>query len=144
MTMQRWHGGCHCGALRLQLDTARALSRFVPRACDCSYCRKHGAAWLSDPGGALTIAVRSPQHLGEYRQGSEQARFVLCRDCGVLVAVVCEEAGRLFAAVNAPCLDAAAALGAPETASPQRLGPAEKLDRWRQLWIADVHLTTQG
>jgi hypothetical protein len=144
MTARCLSGGCHCGALRLRLDTARELSKIVPRACDCSYCRQHGAAWMSDPAGALTIAARTQQSWGEYRQGSEQARFVLCRDCGVLVAVVFDDAGRLFAAVNATCLDAVAECGPAETASPQRLGPAEKLDRWRQLWIADVRLTTQG
>ena len=140
MTRAVLRGGCHCGRLGLAFETAQTAASLVPRACDCSFCRKHGAAWVSDPDGALTLTAREMDGWGEYRQGSETARFLLCRDCGVLVAVVFAHEGRVYGAANATCLEDAAMLGSTVAASPQRLSPMEKVARWQQLWIPDVHL----
>jgi hypothetical protein len=140
MSRSTLRGGCHCGRLTLAFETAQAPATLVPRACDCSFCRKHGAAWVSDPAGTLAIAAREMDGWGEYRQGSERARFLLCHDCGVLVAVVFAQDGRVFGAVNAVCLEPADTLDAALPASPQRLSPGEKTTRWRQLWTPDVRL----
>ncbi len=48
-------GACHCGALRLQLTLPGDPADYAPRACDCDFCRKHGAAFVSHPTGALRI-----------------------------------------------------------------------------------------
>ena len=77
-----------------------------------------------------------------YRQGSLAAQFLLCGDCGVLVAVVFEDGARTYAAVNARCLEVRDGFAPVVPASPQRLEPDEKTARWRQLWIADVRWTT--
>lgn len=136
--MPTLHGQCHCGNLRIELHTASAPAQLPPRACDCGFCTRHGAAWVSDPHGRLDITVQDHAALGDYRQGANLARFLLCRHCGVLVAVERTEADGRFAAVNARCLDDAASLPATVSASPQRLAPDEKRERWRRLWIADV------
>ncbi len=126
-------GGCHCGAITIELDTALAAAQLNPRACDCSFCEKHGAAYISDPDGRLAIAGSG---IREYRQGSENARFLLCGQCGVLVAVVFDaETGR-YGAVNARCIDAA--FGPPRAVSPQKLDPDEKKRRWVELWTPCV------
>lgn len=127
-------GGCHCGNLTLSLATAQETGTIHPRACDCAFCVKHGAGWLSDPAGLLSIDVRDRALLSEYRQGSGSARFLLCRDCGVLVAVLHEGDGGLRGAVNARCLDAAAQFGEAVTVSPQKLSREDKIARWSQLW----------
>ncbi|HSR65883.1 MAG TPA: aldehyde-activating protein [Xanthomonadaceae bacterium] len=126
-------GGCHCGNLALTLATAQDPAALHPRACDCAFCTKHGAGWVSDPDGALAIGVREAAALGDYRQGSGSARFLLCRDCGVLVAVVHEGDGGLRGAVNARCLDAAR-FGDAVRVSPQQLSREDKIARWGQLW----------
>ena len=77
-----------------------------------------------------------------YRQGSLAAQFLLCGDCGVLVAVVFEDGARTYAAVNARCLEVRDRFAPVVPASPQKLEPDEKTARWRQLWIADVRWTT--
>lgn len=129
-TAMALRGGCHCGALTVTFAATQAADALHPRACECAFCTKHGAAWLSDPSGALTIdASRAPR---EYRQGSGSARFLLCGDCGVLVAVV-DDQTPLRGAVNACCLDVET-LGPATRVSPQRLAPGEKRARWRQLW----------
>lgn len=133
-------GGCHCGALTLAFSTRLVPAATAPRACDCSFCRAHGAAWLSDTDAQLVVRVQRPDRLRRYRQGSEAAQFLLCGDCGVLVAVVFEEGDQRHAAVNAGCLGARDGFAPPVPASPQRLAPEEKAARWRQLWIRDVRV----
>ena len=129
-----YKGGCHCGSLRWQFATAKALVDVVPRACDCDYCRRHRAAWVSDPTGQLRIQAHAAK-LQRYRQGSGQADFLLCRDCGVLVAVVARaDHGRLLGAVNRNAFDLRDAFEADTVVSPQRLAVETKLERWSQLW----------
>ena len=133
-------GGCHCGAITLALSTALVPATTAPRACDCSFCRAHGAAWISDPEAGLVIHTHRPDRLRRYRQGSQAAQFLLCGDCGVLVAVVFEEGDQRFAAVNVACLQARDTFAPPVAASPQSLPPDEKTARWRRLWIRDVQV----
>lgn len=133
-------GSCHCGRIGLAFSIAQAPATLHPRACDCSFCTRHGAAWVSDPAGRLSMSVRGADTLGEYRQGSSTARFLLCRHCGVLVAVVADHAARLHGAVNARCLDGDTRLGDRQPASPQRLAPEQRRLRWSKLWVPDVVL----
>ncbi|NUS38310.1 MAG: aldehyde-activating protein [Lysobacter sp.] len=123
-------GGCHCGKLTVSFSATQAAGALHPRTCDCAFCTKHGAAWLSDPNG--TLAIDASAVLREYRQGSGSARFLLCGDCGVLAAVV-DDAVPLRGAVNARCLEGIS-LGEETRVSPQQLSPDEKRARWRQLW----------
>ncbi len=135
-------GSCHCAAITLDVTLSQSASQYTPRACDCAFCRRHGASWLSDAQGRLTLRARDDASVTRYRQGSEQAEFIACAQCAVLVAVVCDVDGRRYAAVNARALDPDRVAGfAPEqTASPQQLPAADKLARWRQLWFADVRM----
>lgn len=133
-------GGCHCGNLRLELVTALALAETVPRACDCRFCAAHGAAWISDAAGELVLQVRDGNALARYRQGSGSAQFLLCRDCGVLVAVVFDDAGGLRGAVNLRCLQRAADFAATQVVSPRQLPPEQRRERWQAVWIPRVRI----
>lgn len=128
-------GGCHCGAVRLAWRTARAPGDTAPRACDCSFCSKHGAAWVSDATGHVLVTCDPEEGLTRYRQGAELADFLLCGRCGVVVAVVLDEAGGAVGAVNASCLDAPEEFAPRVGISPQRLDAETKLTRWRTLWM---------
>jgi len=133
-------GGCHCGAQTLAFSTGLVPTATAPRACDCSFCRAHGAAWISDAAARLVIHAQRSDRLRRYRQGSEAAQFLLCGDCGVLVAVVFEDGDQRYAAVNVGCLAARDTFAPAVAASPQRLTPQEKVARWRQLWTRDVQV----
>jgi len=133
----RFDGGCHCDQLRVEFSTGLDPASFTPRACDCSFCRKHGAAYISDPAGRLSVSFRQGA-LSRYRQGSNMADFLICSQCGVLVAVAFEHDSRVYGAVNIGCLNGQIGLGSPVPASPQVLSPDEKVSRWLQLWIPDV------
>lgn len=133
------HGSCHCGRLRIEFSTGQDPTDFTPRACDCSFCRKHGAAYVSDPAGRLSVSAHQGA-LRKYRQGSDTADFLLCGQCGVLVAVVFEHTGHLYGAVNTGCLDEDNGFMVAVPASPQMLSADEKVSRWLKLWIPDVEL----
>lgn len=127
-------GGCHCGAVRWVLETLHPLEEFAPRACDCDYCTRHRAAWVSDSQGALRIEADSAR-LQRYRQGSGQADFLVCTQCGVLAAVVaCSSDGGLRGALNRNAFDRRELFPAEVAVSPQHLAPDAKLARWSQLW----------
>ena len=137
-------GSCHCGRLGLEFRSSQDPATILPRSCDCSFCRKHGAAYISDPAGSLSVSYSEPDALREYLQGSNTARFLLCRHCGVVVAVVFKHDSGIYGAVNAGCLNGPTGLGKPVSASPQTLGPEEKVARWLKLWIPDVVLARAG
>ncbi len=50
-------GGCHCSNIRFRLESAKPPSEFAPRVCDCTFCTKHGARYISDPEAFTTPAT---------------------------------------------------------------------------------------
>jgi hypothetical protein len=135
-------GACHCRAVRVAFEAGFDPAATAPRACDCSFCRKHGAGWVSDATGRLAIGAESGA-LRAYRQGSNTADFLLCARCGVLVAVVYDHARGRHGAVNYACLDVADSFAPVQWSAPQRLAPADKVARWLQLWVPDVRIDTR-
>lgn len=133
-------GSCHCQRLKLTLHGTLEPAATSPRACDCDFCRKHAAAWVSDPDGELVITASDADALGRYRQGSESAEFLGCRHCGVLLAVVFATDKGQRGAVNARCLDRAGEFAPQQTVSPQQLPAEERRERWRRLWIPRVRI----
>jgi hypothetical protein len=105
-------GSCHCGGVRIAFHTAKAPGALGARACQCSFCRAHGASWTSDPAGSLEIAVAGP--VSRYRFGTGTADFLVCARCGVVPAVTWERDGGLFGVVRVQCLAARDALLAHE------------------------------
>jgi hypothetical protein len=128
-------GGCHCGNLRYTLETSLALGELPLRACQCSFCRLHGARSTSDPNGRLRFEVRDPAQLTRYRFGLKTADFLICANCGIYVGAVMREGAAQWAIVNANTLDEVEKLT-------QELKPmdyegeseAQRLARRRQRW----------
>ena len=135
-------GGCYCGNIGLTVTLPQELSTYHPRACDCDFCRKHGAAYVSDPQGELRIQIRDEPQVSRFRQGSSTAEMLICRTCGVLVGALYRETDRLFGTLNAQALDCRAAFAAAQSASPKMLPAAQKAVRWRELWFQDVRVTS--
>ena len=100
MRAMRHEGGCHCGAIRISFETAKPLA---PRACQCSFCRRHGARSVSDPDGEAVLAWSEPPIL--YRFASRAADYVICRRCGVYVGAMTEIEGRPLVTLNLNCFD---------------------------------------
>ena len=98
-------GSCHCGAIGVALRTGREPSEQVLGACQCSFCRKHNARAFSDPNSAVTLTVRQAAELQLYTFGLKTSEQVLCRRCGVYVAMILRERDRVWSVVNIDTLD---------------------------------------
>jgi hypothetical protein len=138
--MHTLDGGCHCGNIGFELGLTRALAAYNPRACDCGFCTKHGAAYLSDPQGALAVRVQDERQTTRYRQGSGQAEFLLCSRCGVLTGVFCSIDGQLYGAVNARAVAGGVEFGPQQPVSPKMLSPGDKAKRWQEVWFPKVRV----
>jgi organic hydroperoxide reductase OsmC/OhrA len=91
---------CHCGAIAFTLATSREPRDWPVRACQCEFCRSHGARTTSDPGGCVSFRVPDLDQLLRYRFGSRTADFLVCRECGAYVAAVLTTRGGQFATLN--------------------------------------------
>jgi len=98
-------GRCHCGMLGWTLESAVPPAELPARACQCGFCRAHGALSTSDPAGELRFAVDDAAALTRYRFASETAEFLICARCGVYVGAMMEHEGRWYGIVNLRTLE---------------------------------------
>jgi len=136
--MHQVTGSCHCGNVNVSIELPHDPLEYSPRACDCDFCRKHGASYFSDPNGVVCLTVRNRELLHGYRQGSGTAEMLVCTNCGVLIGGVFRTAAGDFAAINARIVDTAIAFGETKSTSPKLLDVEEKTARWRRLWFRNV------
>lgn len=141
MGLKKLSGGCHCGNIQMELELTRAPETYNPRACDCDFCTKHSAAYLSDPQGSLAIRIKDGSRTTKYCQGSGQAEFLICTNCGVLVGVTCNTKGRVYGAANAKAIEGGKRFGPEQPVSPKTLSGSEKMSRWQDVWFPDVNIT---
>ncbi|MFA7432667.1 MAG: GFA family protein [Gemmobacter sp.] len=73
-------GTCHCGAVEIEVTLADGLAS--ARRCDCSFCRRRGAAAVSAPLDGLRV-VKGQDRLTLYRWGSMTAQHWFCATCGI-------------------------------------------------------------
>ena len=101
-----YSGQCHCGAIGFVYSTDLPAETWSVRACDCSFCRAHGAHYTSDPNGSVRFCFSKPDLLERYRFGLQTADFLLCRGCGVYIGAVMSSGDGAFAALNLNTLSA--------------------------------------
>jgi hypothetical protein len=136
-------GHCHCGAIRVELTTELPVEDLPLRACQCGFCRRHGALTTSDPQGYLHIEA-APGAANRYRFGLGITDFLLCAECGVYVAATMETDGALTAVLNV----AGVALPGFEGRTPSPMiydeeTPAERVERRKARWMPAVFVETQ-
>jgi hypothetical protein len=133
-------GACHCGAIGFAYETALEVAAWTMRACDCRFCRSHGAATTSDPAGALELTCRATDRLVRYQFSLRTADFLLCRDCGVYLGAITTD-GR-FGIINTNALIDRPSL--PPTTPRSYSGEtaagrtARRRDRWTPVRIPDT------
>ncbi len=122
-------GSCHCGAVRILFETEKPLA---PRACQCSFCRRHGARSVSDPDGAvaLTLSVEPIR----YRFGAHTADYLICPRCGIYVGAMTELEDRLFVTLNLNAFDDPRLELEGEPVSYTGESPDTKAARRRERW----------
>ena len=99
-------GGCHCGNMKVAFESSLDPRNLSLRACQCSFCRRHGGVTASDPAGRLVVDVGQPERLQRYRFALGITEFLICRTCGNYVAAVTEIDGRSLSVLNVNVLDA--------------------------------------
>jgi len=95
-----WRGRCHCGAIGFEYRTARPVEEWPVRACQCSFCLRHGATYTSDPAGSVRFAHEDPSAVSRYRFGQKSADFVFCSRCGGYLGALSEEGGQALMVLN--------------------------------------------
>jgi hypothetical protein len=98
--LHTFEGGCHCGALGFSFQTALPVTRWSVRACQCGFCRAHGARTTSDPSGRLAFHLNEGDALQRYRFGLMTADFLVCRHCGVYLGAQLATANGAFGIIN--------------------------------------------
>jgi hypothetical protein len=93
-------GACHCRNLSFGLTTRIPLVEIRPRACDCSFCRSHGAQNWSDAAGSAVIRIADKDHLRCYRFALRTADFYICRECGCYLGAILTDAEGAWSTVN--------------------------------------------
>lgn len=95
---------------------------------------------VSDPNGSVEVAIKNSNDLSIYKQGSHQADIYVCKQCGVIVLISCQNEDNLYAALNARSFDRFPEFDQPVVVSPKKLGDVEKKNRWLSLWIPNVDI----
>jgi hypothetical protein len=135
------NGSCHCGNIAFSLDWPGESPEIPARACDCSFCVKHGGIWTSNPKSALVANVTDAALVSKYSFGTKTATFHVCSRCGAVPLVTCELDNQLYAVVNVNTF---------QGVDPSRLrrsaadfegeGVESRLARRKRNWIADVRV----
>jgi hypothetical protein len=102
--MIEYPGSCHCGAIGFRYRTDVAPENWSIRACQCTFCRAHGALSASDPAGFVEFTARDSDSLARYRFGLKTADFLLCRECGVYIGALIETGNGQFGIINTHAL----------------------------------------
>lgn len=100
MTSTTYSGGCHCGAIRFELDAPENLEVFD---CNCSICRRSGYLHLFVPESSFRL-VQGDDQLVTYQFNTKVARHFFCKTCGIKSFYVPRSHPDAFS-VNARCLD---------------------------------------
>lgn len=100
MTPLKYEGGCHCGNLTYVFEASSPLDRLGLRACQCRFCREHGARNTSDPQGRMHIQVRDLENLRRYRFGLKTADYLICAECGVYIGASMADGDASWMTVN--------------------------------------------
>jgi hypothetical protein len=140
--MMQIHGRCHCGNIAYILHWEPDPERIPARACDCSFCTRHGAVWTSNPQGRLHIEVRDAAHVSAYAFGTRTADFLVCAHCGVVPVAVSRIDGQLYAVANVNTFENVDPALLQHTAA--HFGeedPRVRLDRRQTHWIGEVECT---
>ena len=98
--MHTYHGSCHCGAVRFEIDTDGIDT---VTECTCSICHKKGALFHRVPADRFRL-VAGEADLALYQFNKRIARHFFCRHCGIYAFHRPRSAPEAYQ-VNVRCLD---------------------------------------
>ena len=135
------HGKCHCGNIVFALDWPGSTGDVVGRACNCTFCIKHGGVWTSNPDAKLSVAFQQNAAVSKYSLGTATATFHICMRCGVVPIVTSEIANRVYGVVNVNTFENLDPAGLRRrAASFDGEESQSRLVRRQRNWIPDVRI----
>jgi hypothetical protein len=93
-------GSCHCGAIRATLQASRPAAELEVRACQCSFCTRHGAKTVSDPAGRCRFEIDGAA-LSWYLFETRTGMSLICSRCGAYAGVIVEDGDHVWSVLNA-------------------------------------------
>jgi hypothetical protein len=72
-------GGCHCGAVRFEVDAPSDLEVW---SCNCSMCAKTAFLHLIVPGSHFRL-LTPREHIATYTFNTKVAKHMFCKTCGI-------------------------------------------------------------
>jgi hypothetical protein len=136
------HGSCHCGNIAFDLTWEPDPLEIPARACDCTFCTKHGGLWSSNPAGSLTVVLQQRALVSHYSFGTGTAVFHVCGRCGITPVVTSVIDDHLYAVVSVNAFtNVAQSLLRRAPASFEAEGVESRLERRKRNWIAAVRMT---
>jgi len=99
--MMIYAGGCHCGAVRFEVE---APERFTALDCNCSLCAMTGFLHLIVPKSRFRL-VKGEESITTYTFNTGVAKHMFCRTCGIKSFYV-PRSNPDGIDVNVRCLDA--------------------------------------
>ena len=105
VTDRQIRGSCHCENIRFTLVWPDLGPNIPVRACGCSFCTKHRAAWTSHPSGRFDLQIADESQVKRYQFGTKTADFLICTTCGVASIVTCIIEGTRYAVFNVNTFD---------------------------------------
>lgn len=77
--IMRYTGGCHCGAVRFEVEAPAAVEA---ERCNCSICNKSGFLHLIVPASEFRL-LTDPGALQTYTFNKGIAQHTFCKTCGI-------------------------------------------------------------
>ena len=133
-----FEGRCHCGAIGFVFRASQSPDKWTVRACQCTFCRGHGARTVTDPKGSITFQISEPSMLKRYRFGTRSSDFLICRDCGVYVAAVITSSKGQFATLNINTIRVPLEVPQAVPVSYDQENAGQRLSRREQRWTPVV------
>lgn len=133
------HGSCHCRNITFGLHWAPAQPHISARACNCTFCLKHGAVWTAHPSASLEVVVKDASLVDRYSFATKTAEFHICLLCGVVPLVTSQIEGHLYAVVNVNAFDGIdRSILRATSATFDGEDESARLERRRRNWIPNV------
>lgn len=125
-------GHCACNAVQVSIELTKAVETYTARQCDCDFCVARDVCYLSDPQGVVHLS--SSAEFKIYKQGSNTANFLCCRNCDTLIAVYADFATTTLGALNVSVLPDSD-IFTRQSVSPKKRQLADKVARWQKAWM---------
>ena len=138
MMSKTYSGNCHCGAVRLTLHFDKNAGDITPKACDCDFCYKHGAQYVSDPKGRVEVQCADYELLTSYGSPGKLTRYLFCNRCGNLIGSEFSADGYHFMIVNGRMLNEFDHFPEPDNVHADTRALSEQIVHWQQHWFQDV------